>query len=301
MCFSRATASISSRSRCAIPFSISRRSRRANDNCREELRLNRRLAPDVYLGVVPLTFSTGRLVAWRRRRHRRLARRDAATAARRDARSADREDRLSARRSTRSATLADFYRRRNAPRSAPKIMRALPSRAGGEPRHSDATRFRARPWAHARSARPSRRSSPPPRRNWRSACAPGHIVDGHGDLAARAYLPSRTDRHLRLSRVQRELRQVDPFDELAFLGVECALLGATRSARRLSITWRSASLRTAATLVRFMGPGARCCARGCPWRIFSTHRRASRRNGSRWRRAILTLRSGARRRRSDRR
>src|SRR5262245_52467790 len=31
-------------------------------DCREEVRLNRRLAPDVYLGVVPLTESDGRVV-----------------------------------------------------------------------------------------------------------------------------------------------------------------------------------------------------------------------------------------------
>ena len=45
--------------------------------CRAEIRLNRRLAPDVYLGVVPLTCVRNGALRRGRRRHRRLARRHA--------------------------------------------------------------------------------------------------------------------------------------------------------------------------------------------------------------------------------
>ena len=53
--------------------------------CEQEVRLNRRLAPSVYLGVVPVTFDGTRVEVEGRRRGRRVGREDGAPARRRHA------------------------------------------------------------------------------------------------------------------------------------------------------------------------------------------------------------------------
>ena len=56
----------------------------------------------------------------------------------------------------------------------------------------------------------------------------GHIVDGHGDL--RPEHICLTDPVVIFDRLEfsADLRLVDPFDELSFLGLECAILAAPR-------------------------------------------------------------------------
>ena len=175
-------------------------------NCREEARLNRRLAADVYLGVLPLTFDGARVFAlggdgavvdWLVEMRRlpqeamldRLISDGRLTEARIDAVCDTFGGFLSPRRS--------FSDRRQ------RLCAAFLSRAGKESRYSDAKGFRARPRPHARSARSTRRETrrqplfigrarrrrPCRRRPRRSA--------------PRAYLPLRADRDFRLSRVQR--------------------------------------------------------------------------------------------------
>ena len=55
----------------------------------------------------------------------------------------------------------------------------------------------------------------------------GRVVDGHGDLRPEHICFTEEIAIFDCLEFNAELRQVDPFDELAFLGVECALLGAT--------------------------------------------------------------------------
>src|SRR5690606_12162822 len=61
----------------------------------------------------------------------------------------------------------------------------------------------------------------------------GKVVDGHGDLRPEhvCLIPLRAV--IDCLEFSAELRHVDPFDELAFLGLECAVAGAAWVARRL--------------------------------------------------------------------
>jgi uncharacterized protein len=56
----------------------------------------------------------------------------------------------------------------------------------------------------------------------------GQVVDGHGDLRPEHICFRDPIAIFDCLEFNAELRQVDPFDELAYLGVECALLGANR-------------------------------------------------------------------------
>jgi aminoglycoside phosphotransferase family enzyme len=55
-----------------------------------------------------------------------------------------------------------------------------------------------------------------------------HIVDGHGDLRPEHIWPEPPVRIIDCLEFNADLRAVDPLDELAFLYVECSRLGATR-------------------------------------------------------------------------
>jgi uncharacterized protein len=54
----------------------------------------------------------------------------------------------------------------------------------------------------------------------------GHVVDGHGDLRPEHVCLNRPIEIFDCLEFNAALRQVDPFDEIALLGVECAQLGA---------------------------------------------------------------------------
>jgi aminoglycoside phosphotransferase family enzyme len=57
-------------------------------------------------------------------------------------------------------------------------------------------------------------------------CTHGHIVDGHGDLRPEHVCLIRPPVVIDCLEFNAQLRQVDPVDELAFLGLECAMVGA---------------------------------------------------------------------------
>ena len=57
-------------------------------------------------------------------------------------------------------------------------------------------------------------------------CAHGHIVDGHGDLRPEHVCLVQPPVVIDCLEFNAQLRQVDPVDELAFLGLECAMAGA---------------------------------------------------------------------------
>lgn len=199
-------------------------------DCREELRLNRRLSKDVYLGVTPLTAiegrlslgQTGEIVDWlvEMRRLPGALMLDALLRAR-DVRDSEV--------AAVCETLAQFYRRAERSKIRPEqyvarlvaeqgVNRAMLTHPGidGAPQileRLDARLAAQRPQLEAR-------------------VAAGRIVDGHGDLRPEHICLTEPVVIFDCLEFNAELRQVDPFDEIAFLGVECAQLGARPLLRR---------------------------------------------------------------------
>jgi len=196
--------------------------------CRAELRLNRRLAPDVYRDVVPLTRSpsglaidgSGQIVDWLVV----MKRLD-------DAQMLDRVigqgrlhrwqlDRL-------AAWLVQFYRRAHAVFLSPAIY---------------LTQFRRSLAYNRRILLDSRFSLPPGSVRYVDAIQrrflveraaflaervrTRRIVDGHGDLRPEHIWIGDPVHVIDCLEFNASLRMVDPFDEIAFLCVECERLGA---------------------------------------------------------------------------
>ncbi len=198
-------------------------------NCREEIRLNRRLAPDVYLGVVPLTCErdgslalngSGRTVDWlveMRRLPDELMLDRAIAAATASAASITAVADL----------LADFYRAADpadlsaaaywdrfiAEHAATRRVLATPSlayltakrRAILDTVEAALQSFRPALQARARS---------------------GRIVEGHGDLRPEHVCLTDPPAIIDCLEFNRSLRLIDPLDELAFFSMECRRLGA---------------------------------------------------------------------------
>ena len=61
----------------------------------------------------------------------------------------------------------------------------------------------------------------------------GRIVEGHGDLRPQHVFLTDPPVIIDCLEFNRDLRVVDPFDEVAFLGMECALLGESQIFTRL--------------------------------------------------------------------
>lgn len=212
-------------------------------NCREEVRLNRRLAPDVYLGVEPLSFSPAdgfylsaphidqpadaRVVDWLVEM-RRLPAQDMLEARIKQGCVADAQiDDL-------CTLLTDFYRKTTPTRLAAQDYYA---------RFIDEQRINrdilARPYfafdqnqindlldeldATLRDCREMFLA--------RIDC--GGVVDGHGDLRPEHICLTHPIVIFDCLEFNAALRQVDPFDELAYLGVECAALGAPQIGDRI--------------------------------------------------------------------
>lgn len=210
--------------------------------CRAELRLNRRLAPDIYLGVVPLAVvgaglaidGPGTPVDWlivMRRldpermldqmllRHR-LERADI--------------DRI-------AEVLAHFYRR---------VSPVFPSHASYLVKWRRALAYNRRILLDSRFGLPGGevRRIDHAQRGFLTRFAPvfaariraGHIRDSHGDLRPEHIWVGDTIKIIDALEFNAELRAVDPLDEIAFLSVECDLLEAQwigeRIRRRLAVT-----------------------------------------------------------------
>ncbi|ABI57078.1 conserved hypothetical protein [Alkalilimnicola ehrlichii MLHE-1] len=197
--------------------------------CREEVRLNRRLAPDVYLGVSALTVTAdgrlalqggGRTVDWLVVMRRLPAERMLDNAIAAGAVDRERIDRLGER-------LSGFYRGL-APE--PVSPQTYLQRFAGEHARNRAVltdpRFALPKGALQRVLDALDR--------WLEAGAPalreraraGRIVEGHGDLRPEHVCLCDTPVVIDGLEFSLALRQVDPFDELAFLGMECDRLGA---------------------------------------------------------------------------
>ena len=198
-------------------------------NCQTEVTLNRRLAPDIYLGVTPLTLTPaatlalggdGPAVEWvvvmRRLPNQFMLDRLLTTGA---VKPGDVE-RL-------AAFLAGFYRRANRPDVAPPdyFARLLAEQAVNR----EILTRRSFAVDHGRLPLVLDRMDAALRLNWPllEARAAGHcLVDGHGDLRPE-HICLKTDIVIfDCLEFDAQLRLIDPVDELAFLGMECELLGA---------------------------------------------------------------------------
>ena len=196
--------------------------------CRAELRLNRRLAPDVYLGVVPLTQSDGGLavggdgapVDWLVKM-KRLDERDMLDSRIADGRlTVPRLDQL-------AAVLARFYRA-----AAPAFLSPAVHLAD----FAESLTFNKRVLLDPRYALPAglvRRIDAAQRRflarrGEAIAMRIRHrrIVEGHGDLRPEHIWLDNQVRIIDCIEFNARLRVVDPFDEIAYLGLECERLGA---------------------------------------------------------------------------
>lgn len=199
--------------------------------CREELRLNRRLAPNVYLDIVPLLqHDDGRLslggepdgrtiVDWLVRMRRLPAERMLDAALRTDSVSTEQIDAL-------ADVLADFYR--SVPRAglAPSAYadrfareqatnRAVLLRPEFDALHASALRT-----LDALDAALARQ-----RASLAARALDGRIVEGHGDLRPEHVCLVDVPVVIDCLEFNRALREIDPFDELCFLGLECTAAG----------------------------------------------------------------------------
>ncbi|WP_029001407.1 hypothetical protein [Azohydromonas australica] len=216
-------------------------------NAWEELRLNRRLAPDVYLGVLALRLCGGRFrlgpasepgrdgdtVDWLVWMRRLPAQRMLDQLVKKGALRLPDVDRL-------AGTLAAFYR---AAEAVPLGGGEYLDRARAEQRDNRAVMSDARCSDVDMRAVLDLYDTAIERHAGllRDRADAGCIVDGHGDLRPEHVCLLDPPVVIDALEFQAAMRQVDPFDELAFLGLECTVLGAAWVGERL---WR----RTAAAL-----------------------------------------------------
>jgi aminoglycoside phosphotransferase family enzyme len=205
-------------------------------NCRQEVRLNRRLAPDIYLGVVPLTRSAdgalsldghGEVVDWLVLMRRLPGERMFDCMLRQGLVGDTELDQL-------TTVLASFYRGAEPGGISPAAYADRFSRQQTINREVLTRRDFA--LDHGRAATVLDRldqALADGAELLQERVRAGRIVDGHGDLRPEHICLTEPVVIFDCLEFNRELRLVDPFDETAFLGMECALLGARWVAPRL--------------------------------------------------------------------
>ena len=197
--------------------------------CREELRLNRRLAPGIYLDVLPLTRDaaghlalqgTGTTVEWLVKMKRLPAERmlDAAIAARTVT-----EEHIA----EVARHLARFYR------AAEPVEQSIETACGGfaaeHRRNSDLLSSQQFNLDRQRTDDVLRRmplALDAARPLLARRVADRAIVEGHGDLRPEHVCLVTPPVIIDCLEFNRDLRLVDPFDEIAYLDLECRRLGA---------------------------------------------------------------------------
>jgi aminoglycoside phosphotransferase family enzyme len=203
--------------------------------CRAEIALNRRLAGDVYLGVVPLVQSerglalgadgAGEVVDWLVMM-RRLD--EAATLEH-----AIRERRLAiCQLDEVIAALVAFYRRARPVAIAPRVHLAAWRQSLAYNRRVLLDPGLDVPAGLARRVDRAQRLFLA-RRSGELAGRARRIVDGHGDLRPEHIWLGAPVRIIDCLEFNAALRAVDPLDEIAFLSLECERLGAVWAAERL--------------------------------------------------------------------
>ncbi len=198
-------------------------------DCREEVRLNRRLAPDVYRDVVPLTVEPdgglaldgqGPVAEWlvRMRRLPRACLMDHAIAAKTLAPQA--VDRL-------GGVLADFYAGLPPADIAPRAY--LERFRGEQALNLDILKrleFAVDGARLDRLAEAMERFLIRDGTLLEARVVQGRVVEGHGDLRPEHVCLAEPPLVIDCLEFNRFLRLVDPFEEIAFLGLECTRLGA---------------------------------------------------------------------------
>ncbi len=196
--------------------------------CRAELRLNRRLARDIYLNVEPLVISrdrlsiggTGTIVDWlvvMRRLDEQLTLEHALTNSRVETQQLDRL----------VSTLVGFYRRTQRVFIPPAVQIREWQRSLNE---NSRILLNARLGLSSATVRRVDHAQ----RAFLTHCArtleervrKRRILDGHGDLRPEHVWLTDGIRIIDCLEFNARLRAVDPFDELAYLSVECERLGA---------------------------------------------------------------------------
>ncbi len=201
-------------------------------NCREEVRLNRRLAPDVYLGVVPLMVDdegrlaiagTGEVVDWlvEMRRLPEDLMLDQAILAHRIER--DQTGRLDAV----TDLLVGFYRSCSPVEISPDayVQQFASEHAINEAVLSD-PRFEPDGVEVNDALVRVREGLEDGADGLRARVASGHLVEGHGDLRPEHVCLSDPPVIIDCLEFSYAFRLLDPFDELGYLTLECAMLDA---------------------------------------------------------------------------
>jgi len=194
-------------------------------NCRDELRLNRRLAPDVYVGLSTITREAdgtlamdgrGEVVDWLVRMRRLPAGRTLDSLIAAGSATLEQVDIV-------ATLLARFYaaaehgrltadgyveQLRSEHAVSRAVIGAFDNGLAG-PLLADVQRFLDEDHALLRAR-----------------VAAGRIVDGHGDLRPEHVWLNTPPVIIDCLEFNETLRQVDPFDEITYLGLECARLGA---------------------------------------------------------------------------
>jgi len=216
--------------------------------CLDELTLNRRLAPTVYLEVLPITRSPDAIFAFGRRRGARVV--DWVVKMRRLP-AARMLDRAIAARTVRkedvqslAAMLTGFFdgavrQQLSEPRYVERLLERT-EQNGRDLRAPDLgldARCISRIIEMQSAFLEQRTALVGPRA--------AHLIDGHGDLRPEhIYLGSASDSPCVIDCLEfdAELRWVDPAEEIAFLALECRKLGAGPLARALVDHYRAATL-----------------------------------------------------------
>jgi aminoglycoside phosphotransferase family enzyme len=231
-------------------------------NCEEEVRLNQRLAPDVYLGMIPLTQrpdggveldGPGPVIDWlvKMRRLSRAAMLDAAIAA--NTLTCEAIDRV-------AALLSEFYLTAPHVDMPPEVYRARFDQEIGLNRRElpayglTGTEFEAAIACQCRFLDDQRHLLERRARE-------GRIVEGHGDLRPEHIHIGPPATVIDCLEFNRELRLVDPVDELGYLAVECDRLGAPGVGPRIFAAYAARTGDQAPVALRHFYMSFRACVR----------------------------------------
>lgn len=198
--------------------------------CEEEVRLNRRLAPHVYLGTVPITLErdqtmalagSGPAIDWLVKMHRLPADHMLDYAIEHGTFTHEDIEQL-------AGLLMDFYRDATRVSLSPSEYRARLETdviANRDGLRKDADQILARNTvdrAHAAQLSFLREAG----RLFDQRASGGHIVEGHGDLRPEHILLGPTPQIIDRLEFNADFRTLDPVDELAYFSIECERLGA---------------------------------------------------------------------------
>ena len=219
-----------------LPFLDFRTLAARERNCREEVRLNRRLAPQTYLGVVPLTLTAegslalGQgtvvvdwLVVMRRLPEELMLDRVLG------------RGRVHAAQLTQLAdVLANFYRKAERPSVPPEDYLGGFARQHDENRRVlTSRRFAIDPQRISKVLEGFEQHLAATGPLLRDRAGGGHVLEGHGDLRPEHICLTDPIVIFDCLEFDPKLRLVDPCDELEFLAMECAILDHATVGRRL--------------------------------------------------------------------